>query len=56
MKKKKVMAKIAPKVKVEVDTIYIRNVPSEVKQKFYEKASLLGYLPREFFEKIVKGL
>jgi hypothetical protein len=49
-------AKITPKVKVEKDTIFIRNVSSEAKKKFYEKAEAHGYLPREFFELLVKAI
>lgn len=37
-------------------TIYIRNVSSNAKKKFVEKAKAKGYKPRELFELMVKSI
>jgi hypothetical protein len=49
MKKKK----IAAKPKVKVSNIFIRSVPEDVKDKFYEQADALGYKPKELFARLV---
>lgn len=45
---------LPPKVKVKNYTIYIRSVSEEAKKKFYNKATELGYTPREYFEELIK--
>jgi hypothetical protein len=50
------MKKIKPKEKVDKTNLFIRNVTKETKLKFQAKAKALGYLPREYFDLLVKGL
>jgi hypothetical protein len=52
----KTKIKVKPKVKVETTTIFIRSVSSDAKKKFYDKAKMAGYQPREFFEQLMKAL
>lgn len=51
---KKLSKNITPKDKLVI--VYLRNVSSEAKKKFNNKAKTLGYLPRELFELMVKEL
>ncbi len=52
----KKVTKIPAKKPVDTSCLFIRNVSKESKIKFQKKAKSLGYLPREYFELIVKGL
>jgi hypothetical protein len=48
--------KITPKPKVKTGNVFIRSVSEEAKKKFYNKAEILGYKPKELFELLVKKL